>query len=128
MYSQAMKTMTAMSRRHVHLSSVAVRALLQHRVAQEEGRRRLGPIWRGHELVFCNQMGGALRVSVLRRRSFLRLVEKAGVPRIRFYDMRHTAATLLLVAGVHPKIVSEMLGHSSVAITLSIYSHVLPML
>lgn len=119
---------TPMSRRHVQLSSYAVRVLLQHRAAQDEERRRLGAIWRDHELVFCNRMGGALRVSILRRRSFLRLVELAGVPRIRFYDMRHTAATLLLVGGVHPKIVSEMLGHSSVAITLSIYSHVLPML
>ncbi len=119
---------TPMSRRHVQLSSYAVRVLLQHRAAQDEERRRLGVIWRDHELVFCNRIGGALRVSILRRRSFLRLVELGGVPRIRFYDLRHTAATLLLIAGVHPKIVSEMLGHSSVAITLSIYSHVLPMI
>lgn len=50
----------------------------------------------------------------------------AGVPHIRFHDLRHTAATLLLGQGVHPKIVSEMLGHASVAITLDLYSHVQP--
>jgi integrase len=52
----------------------------------------------------------------------------AGVPYIRPYDMRHTAATLLLLEGIHPKVVIEMLGHSSVTITLTIYSHVLPMI
>jgi integrase len=54
------------------------------------------------------------------------LLKKAGLPNIRFHDLRHTAATLLLLAGIHPKVVSEMLGHSSVTITLSIYSHVTP--
>jgi len=58
-------------------------------------------------------------------RSFLLLLEKAAVPQIRFHDLRHTAATLLS-AHVNPKVVSEMLGHSSVSITLAIYSHVLP--
>ncbi len=51
---------------------------------------------------------------------------KAGLPRIRFHDLRHTAATLLLLRRVHPKIVSEMLGHSSVSLTLDVYSHALP--
>lgn len=51
---------------------------------------------------------------------------RAGAPRIRFHDLRHTAATLLLGRGVHPKIVSEMLGHSTIAITLDTYSHVTP--
>ena len=54
------------------------------------------------------------------------LPKKAGPPDIRCHDLRHTCATLLLTRGVHPKIVSEMLGHSSVAITLDIYSHVIP--
>jgi integrase len=53
-------------------------------------------------------------------------LEKAAVPRIRFHDLRHTAATLLLSARVNPKVVSEMLGHASVSITLDIYSHVIP--
>ncbi len=52
--------------------------------------------------------------------------DEAGLPLIRFHDLRHTAATLLLLQGVHPKIVSEMLGHASITITLDLYSHVLP--
>lgn len=54
------------------------------------------------------------------------MVRKAGLPRIRFHDLRHTAATLLLLQGVHVKVVSEMLGHASVSITLDRYTHVLP--
>jgi integrase len=59
-------------------------------------------------------------------RSFRPLLDRAGLPRIRFHDLRHTAATLLLGHGVHLKIVSEMLGHSQVSITLDLYSHVTP--
>ncbi len=59
-------------------------------------------------------------------RYFKPLLRKAGLPNIRFHDLRHTCATLLFTRGVHPKIVSEMLGHSSIAITLDIYSHVIP--
>jgi integrase len=54
------------------------------------------------------------------------VLRRTGLPNIRFHDLRHTCATLLLTRGVHPKIVSEMLGHSSIAITLDIYSHVIP--
>jgi integrase len=60
------------------------------------------------------------------RRSFRPLLRRAGVPTIRFHDLRHTAATLLLSQGVHPKVVQERLGHSQIAITLDTYSHVLP--
>jgi integrase len=62
----------------------------------------------------------------LLQRNFRPLLEQAGLPRIRFHDLRHTAATLLLGKGINPKIVSEMLGHAQVAITLDIYSHVMP--
>jgi integrase len=60
------------------------------------------------------------------QRSFHPLLVRAGLPRIRFHDLRHTCATLLLGRGVHPKVVSEMLGHSTVGITMDTYSHVLP--
>jgi integrase len=60
------------------------------------------------------------------RQSFLPLLERAGLPRMRFHDLRHTAATLLLGRGINPKIVSEMLGHSRIAITLRLFSHVTP--
>jgi len=54
------------------------------------------------------------------------LLRRAALPRIRFHDLRHTAATLMLSRGVHPKVASEMLGHSTIAITLDLYSHVTP--
>ena len=57
---------------------------------------------------------------------FKPLLERAGLPQIRFHDLRHTCATLLLIKNVNPEIVSEMLGHASIAITLDTYSHVLP--
>ena len=58
--------------------------------------------------------------------TFEPLLRRAGLPDVRFHDLRHTCATLLLTKGVHPKIVSQMLGHSSVSITLDVYSHVIP--
>ena len=67
-----------------------------------------------------------MKPSNLMSRSFRPLLTRAGLPRIRFHDLRHTAATLLLGRGVHPKIVSEMLGHSQASITLDVYSHVTP--
>jgi integrase len=119
---------TETGRRQIHLSAHATEALKQHALRQRQEREKLGPIWRDNDLVFCNTVGGAIHVSNFRRQSFAPLVKAAGVPYIRPYDMRHTAATLLLLAGIHPKVVSEMLGHSSVTITLTIYSHVLPMI
>lgn len=59
-------------------------------------------------------------------RSFTCLLDRAGLPRVRFHDLRHTAATLLLGQGVHPKVVSEMLGHTNTSITLDLYSHATP--
>jgi integrase len=119
---------TPSGRRQIHLSAQTTEALRQHRQRQCEERAKAGPIWRDNDLVFCTTVGGAIHVSNFRRQSFARLVSAAGVPYIRPYDMRHTAATLLLLAGIHPKVVSELLGHSSVTITLTIYSHVLPVL
>ncbi len=119
---------TDAGRRQIHLSARATEALRQHAIRQREERSKAGPNWRDNDLVFCTSTGGGIRKSNFRRRSFVKLVHAAGVPYIRPYDMRHTAATLLLLASVHPKIVSEMLGHTSVTITLTIYSHVLPMM
>jgi integrase len=62
------------------------------------------------------------------RQSFQPLLAKADLPRIRFHDLRHSTATLLLTLGVHPKIVQELLGHSQIFMTLDIYSHILPTL
>ncbi len=79
-------------------------------------------------LVFVDTDGKSIRKSNLRRRSFAPLLKKAGIPRIRLHDLRHTAASLTLLEGVHPKVVQERLGHANIGITLNIYSHVLPRL
>ena len=76
-------------------------------------------------LVFCNEDGSALHPSRFTRR-FVTACERAGVPKIRLHDLRHTWATLALQAGIHPKVVSERLGHATTSITLDIYSHVQP--
>lgn len=117
---------TVRSRRHVALTATAVEALRRHHVAQAEERLRLGAAWQDMDLVFASETGGHIDDSKLRRNSFWPLLERAGVPRIRFHDLRHSAATLMLRRGVHPKIVAEMLGHSQISVTLDLYSHVTP--
>jgi integrase len=76
--------------------------------------------------VFCDTRGGYLRKSNVLRTSFVPILRRAGLPRIRPYDLRHTAATLLLLAGESTKVVSERLGHSTATLTLDTYQHVLP--
>jgi len=119
---------TTGSRRHVFLGIIAVDALRRHRVNQTAERLLKSPEWENNDLVFANEVGKPIEASNLRRRSFQPLLEKAGLPRIRFHDLRHSAATLLLTQGIHPKVVSERLGHSKVSITLDLYSHVTPTL
>ncbi len=88
---------------------------------------RLAGLWQDQGLVFPNETGSLFNPSNLRRRSFERIKARSGVRQdLRFHDLRHTCATLLLREGVNPKVVSEMLGHASIAITLNTYSHVLP--
>jgi integrase len=103
-----------------------VAALLRHREIQDAERARSNGSWRDYGLVFPNTLGGYADYTNLVPRHFKPLLRRAGLPNIRFHDLRHTCATLLLIRGVHPKIVSEMLGHSSVSITLDVYSHVIP--
>jgi integrase len=110
---------TARSRRKIDLSPFAVEVLTEHRRAMLAEGHIAGP-------VFCNSRGDYLRRSNLTRTSFGAILERARVPKIRFYDLRHTCATLLLLADVNAKVVSERLGHASVAFTLDVYSHVLP--
>jgi integrase len=76
--------------------------------------------------VFPDALGVPFDGITLLRREFLPLLKRAGLPLIRFHDLRHTAATLMLLKGIHAKVVSEMLGHATVSITLDLYSHVLP--
>jgi integrase len=77
-------------------------------------------------LLFTTSTSGLINPSNLRQRSFARLLTEAGLPHIRFHDLRHTCATLLLTQGTHPKYVQDLLGHATIAITLDTYSHVMP--
>ena len=86
----------------------------------------MGSLYQPDGLIFATETGTIINASILRNRSFNPLIELAKLRRIRFHDLRHTCATLLLTGGVHPKIVQELLGHSTKAITLDTYSHVLP--
>jgi integrase len=118
---------TKRSRRQITLTSAACTALRVHRVRQAEERLALGPAWdTTYDLVFPNTIGKPMDGTNLLHYHFYPLLKREDLPRIRFHDLRHTAATLLLGRGVNPKIVSEMLGHASIGITLDIYSHVLP--
>jgi integrase len=87
---------------------------------------RVGPLYEPGGLIFATKTGTIINPSNLRNRSFKPLLKSAGLRPIRFHDLRHTCATLLLSKDVNPKVVSEMLGHSSVSLTLDIYSHLLP--
>jgi len=99
--------------------------LRKHRVRQVEYRLAAGPTFDDQELVFPNFTGGPLHPNSLASR-FQRLITQAGVTPIRFHDLRHTCATLLLAQGVHPKVVQERLGHADIAMTMNLYSHVTP--
>ncbi|MDQ2914684.1 MAG: site-specific integrase [Chloroflexota bacterium] len=117
---------SARSRRQVALTRVAVAALRRHRTAQLEERLRAGAAWIDHDLVFASEVGGPLDGSNVLRRAFYPLLRRAGLPRVRFHDLRHSAATLMLSRGVPLKIVSEILGHSQISITADTYMHVTP--
>ncbi len=114
---------TAAGRRQVALPASAVDALRRHRLRQVERRLAAGPAWEDHEFVFATEAGRAIHPNTLASR-FRKLTAAAGVPPIRFHDLRHTCATLLLTEGVHPKVVQERLGHADIGMTMNLYSHV----
>jgi len=116
---------TAKGKRRIRLTPQAVEALRAHRTRQKAERLHAGEVWRENDLVFCSQIGTPLYARNVIR-SFRRRLAKAGLRQIRFHDLRHTAATLLLLGYVQPQVVSEMLGHATPDITSRIYSHVLP--
>ncbi|MHB8597500.1 MAG: tyrosine-type recombinase/integrase [Ktedonobacteraceae bacterium] len=116
---------TAKSRRKVALPLFVCEALKLHRTRQLERRLKIGADWRDRDLVFCNRNGDYLDPSHIRGR-FHKLLRGANLPNVRFHDLRHSAATLLLSMGIHPKVVQEILGHSQISMTLDTYSHVLP--
>lgn len=104
---------------------VLMDALAAELAAKRTRRATSGEVWHESGLVFCDAAGGPVGIHGFKS-AWRRLIVKAKLPGVRFHDLRHTHATELLRAGVHPKIVSERLGHSSVKITLDRYSHVIP--
>jgi len=78
------------------------------------------------DLIFTTPRGEPINEDYLVKKHFKPILRQAGLPDIRLYDLRHTAATLALTVGIPPKVVSEQLGHASAAFTLDTYSHVLP--
>jgi integrase len=116
---------TARGRRRVELDPDTVRLVRHQRTAQKADRLAWGPAYRDHGLVWQTQVGTPfLHRNVARL--FQTLQRQAGVPIIPFHALRHTHASLLIAHGADPKLVSERLGHASVAFTLQIYGHLWP--
>jgi integrase len=116
---------TARDRRIISLSPSTVLALKQHRDTQEAIRQGLGGRLDEEDLVFSGPDGRPLQPNVVTL-AWVRLAKRVGLIGIRFHDARHTHASLMLKQGIHPKIVQERLGHSTIAVTLDTYSHVAP--
>src|SRR5829696_298040 len=120
------ETKSRRGRRQVNLTPRTISVLKSHRKRQLGERIKLAGLYEDHGLVFATRLGTTVNPENLVKRSFKPLLEKAGLPEIRFHDLRHTCATLLLGRGVHPKLVQELLGHATIAMTLDTYSHFLP--
>lgn len=116
-------TPKAKSQRQLLLAPATVAALRAHLHRQRQERLALGPAWTDSGYVFVDEAGTEYHPHRFTK-MFEDAVKRAGVPRIRLHDTRHTMATLALEAGVHPKVVQEQLGHSAIAVTLDTYSHV----
>jgi integrase len=114
---------TAKGRRAVALDSGTVKALRSHRTLQVELRLQIGENWQDHDLVFCQVDGGPLNPEHISA-MFTRRGKRWGLPKLTLHGLRHTWATLALQSNVHPRVVQERLGHSTVGVTLDTYSHV----
>ena len=119
---------TASSQRAIDLTAPTIDVLRAHRARRAERMLAVGHALTDDDLVFCDDAGQPLWGRHITTRKLKLLLRDAGLPPIRFHDLRHTFATLQLAAGTNPKIVSEVLGHKEVAITLDRYSHALPTL
>ena len=118
------KPKTAAGKRVVSLPTFLLDMLREHSIQQDE-LRETTPMWIDHNLVFPNLTGGYLHPNHMGE-TFRELLKEAGLPPIRFHDLRHSAATILLGMGVNIKVIQELLGHSDISITLGLYSHLLP--
>jgi len=121
------QTNTQASRRTIVLPEVAVAALRKWKAEQNQEKLLLGDAeaWERPDLVFTTAIGTPLNPNNIRKRDFRRILEAAGLPRIRFHDLRNSAVTFMLSKGIKPEVVQEIVGHSTFATTLRIYRHVL---
>lgn len=121
------ETKTAGSRRPIALDDITIALLRQHRQAQKENRILFGPAYQAQNFDYvCTWPDGKLMDPDYITHAFPRILKILNLPSVRFHDLRHTSATMLLKAGINPKVVSERLGHTDIRITLNTYSHVLP--
>lgn len=121
-------TKTASSARGIDLPPVLLALLRRRQAAHEQEREEAGEVWQENGLVFTTRMGTPIEPRNLIRH-FKQVLKKAGLPEtIRFHDLRHSCATLLIAQGVHPRVVMEILRHSQISTTMNTYAHVLPRL
>ena len=114
---------SASSRRMLNLPEVALSALRRHRARQNAERLRAGAAWRDEDFVFATELGRPLDARNVVRH-FKAQLKAAALPDMRFHDLRHSCATLLLAQGVPARAVQDLLGHSQISLTLGTYSHV----
>lgn len=116
---------TKSGRRQIMLPDVVIIALKEHHMLQDNAILKAGSKWQENNLVFPNTYGSYSYITWVSK-SFNDLLKETELPRIRFHDLRHSAASILLAKGVNPKVVQELLGHSSIKITMDLYSHIMP--
>lgn len=117
---------TAASRRGIPLTRQALAALRAQRVRQVAERLKAGDRWEEHDLVFPNPWGRPANHRPVTDDHFKPALRRAGLPDIRFHDMRHTCASFLVHQGVNMKVISQILGHSGISVTMDVYAHLLP--
>jgi integrase len=122
---QLVPTKTAKSRRTLAMPASIVKSLGDHRLRQADERRASSPPKHGWNLVFTTDRGRPIDGTVVSHH-FHDVLDRAGLPQRRFHDLRHSCATLLMVQGVAPRVVMDVLGHSQIALTMNTYSHVIP--
>ena len=124
---QLVEPKTRLSRRTLPLTPTLAAQVRAHRTRQREERLQAGADWQGQEwgLVFTTPQGSPVNKFELLK-VYKRHLDRAELPTLRFHDLRHSCASLLMAQGVHPRVVMEILGHSTITLTMNTYSHVLP--